>query len=93
LRNDIGSEEVPPIVESTLGSYSYHTHKIPTLDELLTTKYDPFPYEKNFEENKDEPLVVLHTSGTTEFPKPIVWTHDWAASFIEWQQMDPPEDF
>ncbi|KAL2115272.1 hypothetical protein VTJ04DRAFT_10935 [Mycothermus thermophilus] len=33
---------------------------------------EPFPYEKSFEEAEWDPLVVLHSSGTTGLPKPIV---------------------
>lgn len=86
-------EQRPPIVESILASHSYATKEIPTLEELLTTSYPHYPYKKSFDKHKYEPLIVLHTSGTTGMPKPIIWTHDWAASFIEWQQMDPSEGF
>ncbi|KAF7884733.1 uncharacterized protein EAF02_005069 [Botrytis sinoallii] len=41
---------------------------------------EKFPFKKTFEAAKDEPFVVLHTSGTTELPKPIVWTHDYIAT-------------
>ncbi|KAI1103844.1 acetyl-CoA synthetase-like protein [Jackrogersella minutella] len=33
---------------------------------------EPFPYEKTFEQAEWEPAVVLHTSGSTGLPKPIV---------------------
>lgn len=32
----------------------------------------PFPYHKTFEEAEWDPLLVLHTSGSTGLPKPIV---------------------
>jgi acyl-coenzyme A synthetase/AMP-(fatty) acid ligase len=32
----------------------------------------PFPYHKTFDEAEWEPLCVLHTSGSTGNPKPIV---------------------
>lgn len=31
-----------------------------------------FPYDKTFEEAEWEPFVVMHTSGSTGFPKPVV---------------------
>ncbi|KAH8157064.1 hypothetical protein CIB48_g11185 [Xylaria polymorpha] len=34
-----------------------------------------YPYEKIFSEAKDEPFVVLHTSGSTGLPKPVIQTH------------------
>lgn len=33
---------------------------------------EPYPYNKTFEEAEWDPLVVLHTSGSTGLPKPIV---------------------
>jgi acyl-CoA synthetase (AMP-forming)/AMP-acid ligase II len=33
---------------------------------------DPYPYKKTFEEAEWEPLVLLHTSGSTGLPKPVV---------------------
>lgn len=35
-------------------------------------RIEPFPYNKTFEEAEWDPLLVLHTSGSTGFPKPIV---------------------
>ena len=35
-------------------------------------RYPHFPYDKSFEEARWDPMVVLHTSGTTGLPKPIV---------------------
>jgi acyl-CoA synthetase (AMP-forming)/AMP-acid ligase II len=33
---------------------------------------EPFPYTKTFEEAEWDPMLLLHTSGSTGFPKPIV---------------------
>ncbi|EEA24838.1 hypothetical protein TMatcc_007939 [Talaromyces marneffei ATCC 18224] len=68
-------------------------HRVPMPTFFLDGKYDPFPYAKSFEEAHDEPLVVLHTSGTTGFPKPVIWTHDWAASFALQRYFEPPEGY
>ncbi|KAI8626516.1 nonribosomal peptide synthetase [Xylariaceae sp. FL1651] len=40
---------------------------------------EPFPYRKTFEEAEWEPLVVLHTSGSTGIPKPIIVRHGMMA--------------
>ncbi|KAK4195711.1 hypothetical protein QBC40DRAFT_18157 [Triangularia verruculosa] len=40
---------------------------------------EPYPYNKTFEEAEWEPLLVLHTSGSTGFPKPIVCRHGMLA--------------
>ncbi|KAI5918368.1 hypothetical protein F4810DRAFT_704251 [Camillea tinctor] len=35
----------------------------------------PYPYTKTFSEAKSDPFVVMHTSGSTSLPKPIIQTH------------------
>lgn len=81
----------PPVVDSILDCYSMRLLQIPTLDDLLEQTHPHFPFKKTFKKARNEPLVVLHTSGTTGLPKPIIWTHDWAASFAEQRTLvDPP---
>ena len=67
--------------------------EIPTLESLLDEQYPHYPFDKAFEESKSEPLVVIHTSGTTGIPKPLIYTHDWAACFIQRNQAHPPEGY
>ncbi|TGO41736.1 hypothetical protein BHYA_0017g00460 [Botrytis hyacinthi] len=66
---------------------------IPSLEDLLEKKYDHFTYHKTFAQARAEPLAVLHTSGTTGLPKPIIWSHDFAASWNEWLAMEAPEGY
>lgn len=42
---------------------------------LLAAPHDPFPYAKSFGEAVDDPIVVLHSSGSTGMPKPVVMTN------------------
>jgi acyl-coenzyme A synthetase/AMP-(fatty) acid ligase len=84
------SEIVEQIAERHGG---IQVHHVPMTTFFLDGKYGPFPYDKSFEEARDEPLVVLHTSGTTGFPKPVIWTHDWAASFALQRYLEPPEGY
>ncbi|PSN59431.1 acetyl-CoA synthetase-like protein [Corynespora cassiicola Philippines] len=49
---------------------------LPELDLLLDdSPCDHYPYTKTYDEAKHHPCLVLHTSGTTSLPKPVVWTH------------------
>ncbi|KAF7115496.1 hypothetical protein CNMCM5793_002454 [Aspergillus hiratsukae] len=45
---------------------------IPPWEEWVTTPVAPFPYTKTFAEAEWDPFVVLHTSGSTGLPKPVI---------------------
>jgi long-subunit acyl-CoA synthetase (AMP-forming) len=50
--------------------------ELPGVDELLdAASVDSFHFTKKFEDVVDQPFCILHTSGTTGVPKPIVWSH------------------
>ncbi|RYP29495.1 hypothetical protein DL767_006685 [Monosporascus sp. MG133] len=70
---------------------SYAT--VPDLDELLDSKdrAPPFPYTKTYEEAAQDPYLILHSSGTTGDPKPIVITHA-AAAALDAHQLLPDVD-
>ncbi|RHZ57475.1 putative AMP-binding enzyme [Aspergillus thermomutatus] len=54
----------------------------PELEILLQeTAAEPYVYPKSWEEGKNDPWMVFHTSGTTGYPKPITYTHQMAAAF------------
>ncbi|RYO94510.1 hypothetical protein DL764_007829 [Monosporascus ibericus] len=66
---------------------------VPDLDELLDSKdrAPPFPYTKTYEEAVQDPYLILHSSGTTGDPKPIVITHAVAAA-LDAHQLLPDVD-
>ncbi|KAI9644584.1 hypothetical protein NHQ30_006605 [Ciborinia camelliae] len=48
----------------------------PALEDLLQDQpAEQFPYQKSWEEARDDPWLTFHTSGTTGYPKPITYTH------------------
>lgn len=49
-------------------------------DEWMADGVAPFPYTKTFAEAEHDPLVALHTSGTTGLPKPVVLRQGMIAS-------------
>lgn len=59
-------------VEPWIRGLSMNCTVVPPADEWLKSQPEPFPYTREFEEARFDPLVVLHTSGTTGIPKPIV---------------------
>ena len=49
---------------------------LPELDNLLGNEAsEPYPYNKTFDEAKHDPCFIIHTSGSTGMPKPVVCTH------------------
>ncbi|KAK4503218.1 hypothetical protein PRZ48_006646 [Zasmidium cellare] len=66
---------------------------VPTTFELLERKSSHFPYPKTFASHKDEPLVMVHTSGTTGTPKLVTWSHAYAAAYSSWCQEPPPAGY
>lgn len=44
-------------------------------DECLDAYTKPYPFTKSFEEAMFDPVVVLHSSGSTGAPKPIIQNH------------------
>ncbi|KAL8721901.1 MAG: hypothetical protein Q9225_001497 [Loekoesia sp. 1 TL-2023] len=84
----------PPTVQEILNQRPLRELESPSLDDLLVARcYTHYPYPKTFAKAKDEPLFVVHTSGTTTVPKPIIYTHDFVASYVQYSQLAPPLEF
>ncbi|KAI1171367.1 hypothetical protein F4777DRAFT_565810 [Nemania sp. FL0916] len=68
--------EMTPIVKQLSGVVSsLHMAPVPSFDEMIMSEPDPYLYNKSFNECRDDPIVVLHSSGSTGLPKPITMTH------------------
>ncbi|KAH7336688.1 hypothetical protein BKA65DRAFT_563960 [Rhexocercosporidium sp. MPI-PUGE-AT-0058] len=68
-----------PIPADLISASGFEPITTPSLDTFLSPEGEVkhYPYTKTFEEAKDEPVTVLHTSGSTGLPKPIVLRHGW----------------
>ena len=44
-------------------------------DEIYKSDDEPFEMLPAINFHMEDPAVILHSSGSTAFPKPIVWTH------------------
>jgi acyl-coenzyme A synthetase/AMP-(fatty) acid ligase len=78
-----------PVIDEILQKRPLRNYQIPSLETLLVSSTRPYPFTKTFQVHKHEPFLTLHTSGTTGFPKPILWTHDWANSVLESFRLPP----
>lgn len=66
---------------------------IPELQSWLDPGDAPaFPYNKSWDEGKDDPWLIFHTSGTTGLPKPITYTNAMMTSFDVAQTLPEPKD-
>ncbi|MCJ1385508.1 hypothetical protein MMC17_008631 [Xylographa soralifera] len=65
---------------------------LPELDELLDSEAaEPYPYNKTFEEAIQDPICLLHTSGSTGLPKPIAWSHGLIGTMDAVRLLPPTE--
>ncbi|KAI1655328.1 acetyl-CoA synthetase-like protein [Daldinia decipiens] len=74
--NILHTAEVRPIV-SQLEKLQpkIHIWEVPSFEQMLKSSPEHFEYEKTFDEARDDPVVILHSSGSTGVPKPITMTH------------------
>jgi thioester reductase-like protein len=50
-------------------------HPIQVLESLVQPDTQHYPYEKTYEEAKWDPILILHSSGSTGAPRPIEMNH------------------
>ncbi|KAJ5238518.1 hypothetical protein N7468_003137 [Penicillium chermesinum] len=68
--------EYTQAVQSWLSSRSMKTSLVGSISEIFSPEPVPaFPFQKPSDEIEDKPAFVLHTSGSTGIPKPIICRH------------------
>ncbi|KAF2462852.1 acetyl-CoA synthetase-like protein [Lindgomyces ingoldianus] len=68
-------------------------YQVPPLNTLLVEDYPSYPYKKPFEQAKHDPFLVLHTSGTSSTPRPMVLKNDWLATYLQSLHAPSPPGF
>ncbi|KAI1778529.1 acetyl-CoA synthetase-like protein [Hypoxylon cercidicola] len=72
----VHAAEVLPLIKPLQGlKPSMHTEAIPSFNDMLESNPQHYPYEKDFIQAKNDPVLVLHSSGSTGLPKPITITN------------------
>ncbi|KAH9993902.1 putative NRPS-like enzyme [Xylariaceae sp. FL0662B] len=87
----ITTDPIPPPARDVLDAVKplrYLT--IPSVEELLTTQYPPYVLSKTFQDLRQTPFVVMHMSGTTGLPKPIIWTHETCVQVLNSKSSETP---
>lgn len=80
----------PPAVAAISDHHSFHVIEVPSVSFLLETEHPHFAFDKSWPEAQSEPLFVVHTSGSTGMPKPLVYAHATAATNTKMMSLDPP---
>ncbi|ORY14274.1 hypothetical protein BCR34DRAFT_479781 [Clohesyomyces aquaticus] len=58
----------------------------PPLDWCLDSNgHERYPYQKKYEEGKNDEIVIIHTSGTTGLPKPIRLTNAYLSTLTSFR--------
>ena len=79
-----------PVVKDILAARPMRVLHIASPSTWLDGSHRPYHYNKTFAEAKYEPFVVLHTSGSTGLPKPIIQTHATAAAMQAYTRVPDP---
>jgi acyl-CoA synthetase (AMP-forming)/AMP-acid ligase II len=65
------------------------TWQVPAESEWTKAPPRPFPFTKTYEEGRFDPLAVMHTSGSTGIPKPVVLKQGSLAICDEFRSLPP----
>ncbi|KAI1314056.1 hypothetical protein F5Y03DRAFT_2856 [Xylaria venustula] len=68
-----------------------HNIVIPGIDELMETISPVYVSDKTLDKSRSDPFCVIHTSGSTGIPKPLIWTHETVVRQIEAASCEPPD--
>lgn len=85
-----------PAGSTTAESIASEKLVIPSLNELLDLDQDdyrPVSYRKSFKDARADPIFILHTSGSTGIPKPLIYTNEYIARIYNTQTLVPPPGF
>lgn len=66
---------------------------IPDLETLIDVEHPHYPYPKTYEQARNDPLLIIHTSGSTGIPKPLVYRHETAARNFEMLSTSPSDGY
>ncbi|KAI0473627.1 putative NRPS-like enzyme [Xylariaceae sp. FL0804] len=90
-RTLVTSHPTPPAAQGVIEAVDPQILAAPSVDELLGTTYEPYSCTKSLDQAKSEAFWVVHTSGSTGLPKPLVWAMEAGARATELQARPPPE--
>lgn len=84
------TDDISP--DTVIGDRQMKTFELPSLSDLLddnAPEPQAYPYTKSYEEIKDKPIAIIHTSGSTGMPKPRYLSTEWCNVGV-YQAFIPP---
>ncbi|KAF3064982.1 L-aminoadipate-semialdehyde dehydrogenase [Daldinia childiae] len=87
----VTTDPAPSSVSTILEAVKPRRISIPSLPELLEKPYPHFFYDKTLEQVRWDPVVAIHSSGSTGLPKPLIWSYDTLARECNSNGFEPPE--
>ncbi|KAK7186799.1 thioester reductase domain-containing protein [Paraphaeosphaeria sporulosa] len=82
-------------IDAILDARPMKTGVVPELGELLHSESPvlEYPYTKPFQEARNDPALVLHTTGSTGLPKPITWKVGTLSTYEAWRTIPHVGDY
>ncbi|KAK7927484.1 hypothetical protein PG985_004482 [Apiospora marii] len=81
-------------VQPLLAKRPMRTLTAPELEWFLEEPFvESYPNTKTFEEARHDPCVVLHTTGSTGLPKPVVWKNAMLSTYEAWRTIPAVDGF
>lgn len=68
----------PPPVTAVVDALQLEAFDVPDVEDLLSKEYPHFEFKKTYPKDAGDNMVVVHTSGSTGLPKPVIWTLETA---------------
>ncbi|KAI2464413.1 putative NRPS-like enzyme [Annulohypoxylon bovei var. microspora] len=90
-RTLVTTDPTPPSVLPILEAVKPRQLITPSVEELIEKSYPHFLFDKTFDQARWDPLFIIHSSGSTGLPKPMIWTHETAARHHKLTSRDPPD--
>ncbi|KAI1445617.1 putative NRPS-like enzyme [Annulohypoxylon stygium] len=90
-RTLVTTDPTPPSVPPILEAVKPRQLVAPSVEELLEKDYPHFPFDKTFDQVRWDPVFIIHTSGSTGLPKPMIWTHETARRHHKFTSSLPPD--
>lgn len=83
-----------PCVPSIVGELGVKTYILPSLGELVAAQdVKPYAYIRDSEDARNDPIFVLHTSGSTGLPKPLTYTNDFISRLVTAAVLPAPDGY